>query len=750
MDHRWSEAQASFLAAIIEASDDAILTKDLDGVVTSWNPAAERIFGYTAAEMIGRPVAVLVPADRPDEEPQILARIHRGERIDHYETVRRRKDGRLIDVSVTISPIRDASNQIIGASKVARDVTEQMQAAIQGVLLSAIVESSDDAIASKDLNGIVTSWNPAAERIFGYTATEMIGQSIAILVPADRPDEEPQILARIRRGERIDHFETVRRRKDGRFIDVSVTISPIRDSSGRIIGASKVARDVTEQKQAAIQGVLLSAIVESSDDAIASKNLDGVVTSWNPAAERIFGYTAAEMIGQPIAILVPADRPDEEPQILARIRRGERIDHYETVRRRKDGRLIDVSVTISPIRDSSGQIIGASKVARDVTEQKRMHADLRRYADDLAIQHKQKDEFLAMLAHELRNPLAPIRTALEILKHRADDPAQVLRIRETLDRQARNMSRLVDDLLDISRLTQGKMTPRMERVDLARLVEFNCQAYAAQAEACGLTLECHTPEVPVWVLGDPTRLDQILDNLLENALKFTERGGSVTMRLTVEGELAQVAVCDTGVGIDSAMLPHLFGTFTQAEQSLARSRGGLGLGLAIVKGLLELHGGRIDGRSEGPGRGSEFVLQLPIQGELPALTDRSPTVRRVTHAQRVLIVEDNKDAADSLAELLQIFGYQVRVAYSGTEGVDAAQLFHPEIVLCDIGLPGFDGYEVARRLRSNVLTAAVRLIAITGYGTDVDRQRVHEAGFDMHLVKPVDPDRLLTELAPIL
>jgi CheY-like chemotaxis protein len=247
-------------------------------------------------------------------------------------------------------------------------------------------------------------------------------------------------------------------------------------------------------------------------------------------------------------------------------------------------------------------------------------------------------------------------------------------------------------------------------------------------------------------MGDPTRLDQMLDNLLENAIKFTERGGRITVSVELEGETVVAVVRDTGIGIDPEMIPHLFNTFTQAEQSLARSRGGLGLGLAIVKGLAELHHGDIEARSPGLGHGAEFRLRLPVEQELPALSKCPPTLRPTNSTQRILLVEDNRDAADSLADLLRIFGYDVRVAYSGTEGIEAAHLFLPEIVLCDIGLPGLDGYEVARRLRSEAETADARLIAITGYGTEHDQEMARDAGFDRHLVKPVDPDRLLGEI----
>ncbi len=504
----------------------------------------------------------------------------------------------------------------------------------------------------------------------------------------------------------------------------------------------------------ASESAFLAAIVESSDDAIVSKDLTGRVTSWNHAAERIFGYLAEEMVGNSILKIIPPDRRDEEPRILERISRGERVDHFETIRRRKDGELIQVSVTISPICDETGKIVGASKVARDVTEQRRLQAELQRqseelrhYADTLALQHQQKDQFMAMLAHELRNPLAPMRTALEILRLKANSPEQVHRVRETLVRQTKNLTRLVDDLLDVSRLTQGKMMHRFERVDLAALVRATCGAYQTEAEASGLTVRCDTPQVPVWVMGDATRLDQVMDNLIENAIKFSERGGRIEVRLSPENERATLVVSDSGIGIVPEMLPHLFDPFTQSDHSLARSRGGLGLGLAIVKGLAELHGGSIEVDSDGVGKGATFRLTLPAIAELPALTEQNPSTSPSANGKKVLIVEDNRDAADSLAELLRLFGYQVSVAYTGPEGVTAASEFHPEVILCDIGLPGLDGYAVAQHLRHDPLTASIRLIAVTGYGSEADRKRSRQAGFDTHLVKPVDPDRLLGELS---
>jgi two-component system CheB/CheR fusion protein len=498
---------------------------------------------------------------------------------------------------------------------------------------------------------------------------------------------------------------------------------------------------------------MLAAIVASSDDAIVSKDFNGIVTSWNQAAERIFGYTAEEMIGQTILRLIPPERPDEEPGILERLRRGERIDHYETVRVRKDGERINVSVTISPIRDETGRLVGASKVARDITQQKRMEAELRARAEEIARQNEElkradqeKDRFISMLAHELRNPLAPIMTSVEVMR-RLDSDGLLDRPRRVIERQVRHLVRLVDDLLDVTRISHGKVTLRRERLDLVRVVRNATEDRRASVEGRGVRVELRLPETPVWVTGDATRLDQILDNLLENAAKFTEEHGRITVSLAREGECAEIRVKDTGIGIEPELLPRLFEVFTQADRTLERNRGGLGLGLAIVQGLVELHGGTITGHSDGIGKGAEFRVRLPVEAELPALLGSPPDpANRARLRAKVLVVEDNRDAAEMLADLLNLFGYEVEVAHSGTEGVAAAHRFHPEIVLCDIGLPGLDGYAVARQLRGAPDTCGTRLIAVTGYGSDEDRQMTLHAGFDSHLVKPVDPKKLLEQL----
>ena len=373
------------LAAIIESSYDAILSEDLEGTILTWNRAAEIIFGYKASEIIGRPISILVPTDYDDETTTIRNRVLRGEGIEQFETMRRRKDGSFIDVSLTASPVKDDAGKTIGISKVARDITAKKRAETESAYLAAIIESSDDAIIGKTLKSVITSWNKAAELMFGYTAAEAIGQLIYLIIPEGRRGEEAEILERLRRGERIEHFETVRRKKDGTLVDVSLTISPIKDAKGNVIGASKIARDITFRKGAERASARLAAIVQSSDDAIVSKTLDGIITSWNRAAEKMFGYTAEEAIGRQVYLIIPTERHDEEADILARLRRGEQIEHFETVRRKKDGTLIDVSLTISPIKDAQGNIVGASKIARDITAHKKASQQLEESLQTLEI-----------------------------------------------------------------------------------------------------------------------------------------------------------------------------------------------------------------------------------------------------------------------------------------------------------------------------------------------------------------------------
>jgi two-component system, chemotaxis family, CheB/CheR fusion protein len=500
---------------------------------------------------------------------------------------------------------------------------------------------------------------------------------------------------------------------------------------------------------------LLAAIVDSSDDAIISKSLEGIIQSWNGAARRIFGYTPEEVIGRHISILFPPDRLNEEDQIVARIRRGERVDHFDTMRVHKDGHLLPVSLTISPVRDISGRIVGASKVARDITERSQMEGDLRRLAADLALASQRKDEFLAMLAHELRNPLPPILNAVNVLLSPRSDAvtdvatraATARAMHEMIQRQALQLARLVEDLLDVSRITQDRIELRKSRLDLRQIVEHAAASAQATCDAKGQRLAVALPPQPVMTDADAARIAQVVGNLLNNASKFTDRGGEVSLSLGVDGDDAVIRVRDTGVGIAEPDLPRLFNLFTQLDVSLERSQGGLGIGLHLARNLAQMHGGRIEARSAGIGKGAEFEVRLPILAcgvpawEAPAAP--AADAPGLPAPYRVLVVDDNRDSASSLAMLLKLAGHEVRTAFDGEQAMAEAEAWRPEVILLDLGLPKITGFEVARRIRELPWGADAQLIALSGWGQEQDRRRTSEAGFDHHLVKPANFTELM-------
>jgi two-component system CheB/CheR fusion protein len=492
---------------------------------------------------------------------------------------------------------------------------------------------------------------------------------------------------------------------------------------------------VLQRSRADEARTLLAAVVESSEDAIVSKTLQGRILSWNSGAERLFGYTAAEAVGQPITMIIPPERQDEERMILDRLVRGERIEHYETVRMTKDGRRLDISLSISPVRDAGGRIIAASKVARDITMRKRAESALQE-AD------RRKDEFLATLAHELRNPLAPLRNAVHILATKAPPIREVQWVREIIDRQVHQMTRLVDDLLDVSRISRGKVEMRKERTDLIAVINYALEASKPLIEKWGHELIVRLTPGPVSLEGDPARLAQVLSNLLNNAAKYTEQGGKISVAVECEGRVAVIRIKDTGIGIPPDMLPRIFDMFMQLDRSLERARGGLGIGLSLVQKLVNLHGGTVTAFSDGPGQGSEFVVRLPLVDECPP-DDQAESVPAKqadakTRSWRILVVDDNKDAADSLGMLLKIMGNDVQIAYDGQQAVETAAGFGPQLVLMDIGLPKLNGYEAARRIRELPGGRDVMLVALTGWGQDEVRLRSKDAGFDRHMTKPIE------------
>ena len=470
--------------------------------------------------------------------------------------------------------------------------------------LAAVVASSEDAIITENLDGTIESWNRSAERLFGYSAAEVIGHPIEVIVPPELRVTGDNTSFRAQRGEGESHFETVGLTRDGRRVPISVSLSTVVTLDGELIGTSRIVRDMTHQRTLEREALQLAAIVNSSEDAIASKDLNGVVQTWNRAAERMFGYTADEIVGQPIRIIIPADRQSEEDQVLATIRAGRAVEHFETRRQRKDGSLIEISLTVSPVRAADGTVIGASKIARDISEQRR----LARRAEEAG---RAKDEFLAMLSHELRTPLNAVIGYTRMLRDGLYAEERREQVIEIIERNARMLSQLVSDVLDVSTIVTGKVRLDLKECDLTASLRAAVDSVRPSAEAKGVVVRVKAPDEEVRAHCDGDRMQQVFWNLLSNGVKFTPRGGSVDVMLAVETDSLVITVADTGIGIRPESLPYLFQRFWQAEHVHTRYSGGLGLGLALARHFVELHGGTIAAASEGEGYGSTFAVTLP-------------------------------------------------------------------------------------------------------------------------------------------
>jgi two-component system CheB/CheR fusion protein len=494
----------------------------------------------------------------------------------------------------------------------------------------------------------------------------------------------------------------------------------------------------------------MRSVVDHVIDGIITIDDRGRVDSFNPAAEKLFGYSREEVLGRNVNMLMPEPYHHEHDAYLANyMRTGQaRIIGIgrEVVGRRKDGSTFPMELAVSEFH------IGARRyftgIVRDITERKELERQLRQRLDELAQADRQKNEFLAMLAHELRNPLAPMRNALHLLNSpKADEPVRE-RARQIMDRQMHHLVRLVDDLLDVSRIVRGMVELRRSVIDLSDAVLRAAETAQPVIDGQGHELVVSLPDEPLWVDGDIVRLGQVIANLLTNAAKYTDQAGLIHLSALREDGDAVVRVRDPGIGIPPEALPHVFELFVQGDRSLARSQGGLGIGLTLVQRLVELHGGRVEAHSEGRGQGSEFVVRLPSvrapHAAAPRVEPRAPRHAKVpaSRPKRVLVVDDNIDAADSIVLILRGAGYEVNCVYDGPSVLPAARHFRPDVVVLDIGLPGMDGYEVARQLRAQQEFRSTPLVAVTGYGQAEDRVRSREAGFDAHLTKPVNPQQL--------
>jgi PAS domain S-box-containing protein len=738
-------AEARDLASTTLASiGDGVIVTDRQGMVTFINPPAAALTGWPVDQAKGQPLSSIFPIfneDTNESAENPAARVLRlGAAVGlANHTILRALDGTRIPIDDSAAPIRGEDGRVLGVVLVFRDVREQRDAERARARLAAIVENSADAILTKNLDGIVQTWNAAAEQLFGYSAQEMIGKPITMLIPPDRIDEEDQILERLRKGEPSRRLETIRVAKDGRRFPVLVSVSPLRDSTNRVIGASKILHDISDVVAArdalARERELLATTLASIGDAVIVTDTAGRITFLNKEAERLTGWNQADAQGRDLPgvfrILNEYTRERVENPVEKVIRLGAVVGlANHTILISQDGIERPVDDSAAPIRLGDGTFSGVVLVFRDVTERR----NAERVLQD---SDRRKGEFLAILSHELRNPLAPIRMAVAMLRTVGPPDQDLQSLRDVIDRQTAQLARLLDDLLDVSRINSGKMSLRKDRIDLSVAIATAVEAVRPHIDAQVQELVLQLPDESIWLDGDLGRLSQVFANLLNNASKYTDRGGRVTLVAERAGHEAVVRVLDTGIGIQADHLAGIFEMFAQIAH-VERGRGGLGVGLGLAKTIVELHDGRIEARSAGPGLGSEFVVHLPLPpATAPAPAEAIHEPERRAARLRVLVADDNADSVMVLATALRLAGHEVITAHDGPAAVAAAAAFDPDVALLDIGMPGLTGYDVAMRLRQE-RGDRILLVAISGWGQEDDKRRAMSAGFDHHLTKPVD------------
>jgi two-component system, chemotaxis family, CheB/CheR fusion protein len=755
----------SDLHNLMGATAIATVFLDRELCITRYTPTAVSLFKLIGTD-IGRPLADL---STPLDYPGLTADARRV--LENLVPVEREvgtNDGNWY--LARLLPYRTAEDKIAGVVVTFIDITERKEGEEVRLWLSAVVASSMDAIISFAMDETILSWNAGAERIFGYKAVEAIGKSITLLLPEHGAQHE-EVFGQLRNAQPVTNLEAMRLRKDGTGIHVALSVSPIKDTHDQVIGGTAIARDITEQKRAAealrSSEERLRLVVENATEyAIFSTDLERRVTIWNSGAQRLLGYAESEVIGQSVDVIFTAeDRAAGAPEQEMKTAAAEGRASDERMHRRKDGSLFWASGAMMSMRDGQGRAVGFVKILRDQTPARetqlaleRSQADLLRALADnekaraeLQVADATKDRFLAVLSHELRNPLASIDSAASLLltpslpTRDRDAAAQVVK------RQAGSMKTLLDELLDVSRLKLGRFELHRRHVTLSELVAAALEATQPTLASCGHKLQLDLPEYTVDFDGDPLRLEQVLSNLLTNAVKYTPGGGTILLKARLDGANAVISVSDTGIGMEPADIERMFDMFAQAEPVADRSHG-LGIGLALVKSIVELHGGTVEAFSAGPGKGSEFRVTLPAtrgadqpQQAAPApaaAAEPAPPVALGKKRGLILIADDNVDAGWGIARLLEIAGFVTLRVNGGTDAVKEARRHKPDVGIIDIGMPDLGGHEVARQLRQSEWGKHMVLIAATGWGQDSDEREAIEAGFDAHMTKPVDLRKL--------
>ncbi len=779
-DRERTRREAEHLRLLVHGTTDyAIFMLDPDGNVATWNPGAERLKGYKADEIIGQHFSKFYPQEAIDRGwPEHELKVARNEGRFEDEGWRLRKDGSRFWANVVITALRDERGNMRGFSKVTRDITARKYA--EEALRHSeerfrlLIETARDyAIFMLDPQGYVMTWNLGAERIKGYKAAEIIGQHFSKFYPKEAidrgwPEHELKVAAADGRFE----DEGWRVRKDGSQFWANVVLTALRDDAGNLAGFSKITRDMSERKRAEesarrlLEETIARRVAEenyqliqeqrerlrvtlaSIGDAVISTDAEGRINFLNPVAQQLVGWDNDAAAGRELSAVFRIIREDTREPIenpaLCVLREGSIVGlTNHTLLISKDGVERPIADSAAVIRDAEGTILGSVLVFRDISETRRVERTLRE-------NDRRKDEFLATLAHELRNPLAPIRNSLQILKMARVDATTAQQTREMMERQVHHLVRLVDDLLDVSRVMRGQIELRREPVELAAVIARAVETAMPLVEANAHELDISVTDESLLLDIDPVRIAQVIGNLLTNAAKYTEPHGKIWLTVEKDSEKnrdsAMLTVRDTGIGIAPDMLPHIFELFVQADAKSTRTQGGLGIGLTLVKNLVELHRGTVEAKSAGLGRGSEFVVRLPLAKPKTASPASSGPAEhhRVTAPSgfRILVVDDNRDAANSLGFLLRLQGHEVRLAYDGPSSLELAKEFRPHMVFLDLGMPLMDGYEVARRIRATPELNGTVLAALTGWGQKEDRQRTAAAGFNHHLVKPPEPKAL--------
>jgi PAS domain S-box-containing protein len=804
---RRAELRRETLQVTLLSIGDGVVVTDVEGRVTSLNPIAEALTGWKQRDAAGLPLEdvfhIINEDTRAPVESPVAKVLEHGQIVAlANHTLLISKDGAERPIDDSAAPIRAADGALLGVVLIFRDVTE-MRIAERSLRASearksAILKTALDSIVTIDHEGRIVDFNPAAELMFGYQRDDVIGREMGdVIVPPSLREGHRQGMRRyLATGEqRVLNrlLELTAMRSDGSEFPVELAITAIGDAEQPLF--TGYLRDISNRRQAddalrAAHGELeqrvrqrtaelveasgfAQALLESLQTGIVACNAQGVLTLFNQATRDFHGLPQEPLPADQWAQHYNLYRADgvtpltKEEIPLFRALAGEQVRDVEMVIAPKHGKVRTVCASGQSFYDGSGKHLGAVVSMHDITEGKQAAAALREAHDDLerrvaartaeldaansALQRadQRKDEFLATLAHELRNPLAPLRNGLQVMRLAGAAPDVVERARSMMERQLTQIIRLVDDLLDVNRISRGTFMLRIERANLADIVHHALETCAPPIEEKQHRVTVSLPPVPVYVDADSARLSQAICNLLVNAAKYTPNGGHIEVEMHRAGGDAVISIKDTGVGIPAELLGDVFEMFTQVDRSLETSQGGLGIGLSIVRRLVEMHRGSVEARSAGIGKGSEFIVRIPVavvQAEdFERINSAAPAAP--ASGRRILIADDNEDAVESLALMLNMMGNETRTAPDGLAALQAGESFAPELVLLDIGMPKLNGYDAARRIRALPWGTRVVLVALTGRSQDEDRRRSHEAGFDFHLVKPVEPAALEKLLA---